>query len=101
MKNKTTKENIRAYQTLLQRIKLSGVCDPKLYILDNEAGKEFQKEIEKQCKMQMVPPDTHRRNIAERAIQTFKNHLISILAGLDRNSQYFYGVNWCRRQYSQ
>ena len=65
MKNKTTKENIRAYQTLLQHIKSSGVCDPKLHILDKEAGKEFQKEIEKQCKMQMVPPDTHQRNIAD------------------------------------
>ena len=29
-----------------------------------------------------VPPDTHRRNLAERArIQTFKSHFISILAG--------------------
>ncbi len=31
----------------------------------------------------MFPPDTHRQNIAERAIQPFKNHYIAILAGMD------------------
>ena len=31
----------------------------------------------------MVPPDTHRCNIAERAIQTFKNHFIAMLSGVD------------------
>ncbi len=35
--------------------------------------------------MQLVPPDTHRSNLAERAIQTFKNHFISILSGVDKN----------------
>jgi hypothetical protein len=30
-----------------------------------------------------VPPDTHQRNLAERAIQTFKSHFIAILAGVD------------------
>ena len=31
----------------------------------------------------MVPPDNNRRNLAERAIQTFKNHFKSVLAGVD------------------
>ncbi len=31
----------------------------------------------------MVPPDTHRRNLAERAIQTFKSHFLAILAGFN------------------
>ena len=35
--------------------------------------------------MQLTPPDTHRSNLAERAIQTFKNHFVSILAGVDPN----------------
>ena len=30
---------------------------------------------------QLVPPDNHRRNIAERAIQTWKDHFISVLSG--------------------
>ena len=68
MKNKISEEHIRSYPELLKRIKASGVCGPKLHILDNEASKEYQEQIEKQCKLQMVPPDTHRRNIAERAI---------------------------------
>ena len=32
---------------------------------------------------QLVPPNVHRRNIAERAIRTFKAHFISVLAGVD------------------
>ena len=50
MKDKTGTEHIKAYQELLSHIKASGTCDPKLHILDNEASKEYQKEIEKQCK---------------------------------------------------
>ena len=83
MKSKESKEMVKTYQELLRRIKLTGVCDPKMHVLDNEASKEYQEAIQKQCKMQLVPPDTHRRNIAERARQTFKNHYIAILAGLD------------------
>ena len=30
-----------------------------------------------------MPPDNHQRNLAERAIETFKNHFKSILAGVD------------------
>ena len=32
---------------------------------------------------QLVPPEMHWRNWAERVIQTFKNHFLSILAGVD------------------
>jgi hypothetical protein len=32
---------------------------------------------------ELVPPDNHRSNRAERAIQTFKRHFISILSGAD------------------
>ena len=39
----------------------------------------FQEDI----KYQLVPPGNHRANAAERAIQTFKSHFISGLAGLD------------------
>ena len=30
---------------------------------------------------QLVPPDEHRQNIAERAIKTWKSHFIGVLAG--------------------
>jgi hypothetical protein len=31
---------------------------------------------------QLVPPDMHRRNAAERAIRTFKAHFLGILTGV-------------------
>ena len=34
---------------------------------------------------QLVPPDMHRRNAAERAIRTFKAHFLAILAGVDHD----------------
>ncbi len=33
---------------------------------------------------QLVPPHDHRRNIAEKGIQTFKAHFVSILCGADK-----------------
>jgi hypothetical protein len=34
---------------------------------------------------QWVPPGTHCRNAAERAIQTFKNHFIAGLCSIDKD----------------
>jgi hypothetical protein len=74
---------IPAYQRLWQRINRGRVNKPKLHILDNEASEAFKAAIKENCDLQLVPPDTHRRNLAERAIQTFKSHFIAILAGID------------------
>ena len=54
-------------------------------ILDNEVSTEFKKTIVKYwgASYQLVPPNIHRRNIAERAMQTFKAHFLVILAGVD------------------
>ena len=76
---------IQAYQTLWNRITASGVIKPKMHILDNEVSVRFKAEIKKNCAMQLVPPDTHRRNLAERGIQTFKNHFVAILSGVDES----------------
>jgi hypothetical protein len=54
-----------------------------VHILDNEELALFKESIKTNCDLQLVPPDTHWRNLAKRAIQTFKNHVIAILAGLD------------------
>ena len=45
-----------------------------IQILDNEVSAEFKKTIQQYwgAKYQLVPPNVHRRNIAERAIRTFK-----------------------------
>jgi hypothetical protein len=74
---------IKAYNTLWARVTKSGKVRPTVNILDNEALELFKVEIRKNCDLQLDPPDTHRRNLAERAIQTFKSHFIAILAGLD------------------
>ncbi len=34
------------------------------------------------AKFQLVPPDMHHRNKAERSIRNFKSHFLSILEGL-------------------
>ena len=56
-------------------------------ILDNEVIKEFKRTMvdDWYATYQLVPPNVHRRNIAERDIRTFKAHFISVLAGVDPN----------------
>jgi hypothetical protein len=44
---------------------------------------EMKQAISKNCKIQLVLPDNHQCNLAERAIQMFKNHFKAVLAGVD------------------
>jgi hypothetical protein len=84
MKNRTTGEMIRAYQVLVNRLRSAGVT-PKMHILGNECSAEFKERIKSNnMQYQLVPPHNHRRNIAEKAIQVFKAHFISILCGADK-----------------
>ncbi|KAL7475335.1 hypothetical protein ACHAW6_001256, partial [Cyclotella cf. meneghiniana] len=77
---------IKAYQAIHNRWKATKVISPNWHILDNEAQKEFKQAIqENQCRVELTPADQHRRNAAERAIQTFKGHFISVLAGVSDN----------------
>ena len=85
MKNRHSSEIVKTYQILINRLKACGI-NPKHHVLDNECSEEFKEAI-KDNKMtyQLVPPDDHRRNIAERAIQTAKSHIVSVLCGVDPN----------------
>jgi hypothetical protein len=74
---------IKAYLILLTQLTASKSVRPKTHVLDNEALEAFKKKIRKIWKIQLVPPDNHRQNLAERAIQTFKNHFKAIIAGVD------------------
>ena len=57
-----------------------------LYILDNEISSNVKDAMEThEVDYQKVPPGIHRRNAAEKAIQTFKNHLLAGLASCDPN----------------
>ena len=76
---------ICAYQALIDRLKSAGIT-PKHHILDNECSADFKKAIQhNNITYQLVPPHNHRRNLAEKAIQTFKAHFISILCGTDKD----------------
>ncbi len=57
------------------------------HIMDNKASEEYTTEIQKDCTIQLVPLDNHIRNLAEQAIQTFKNHFKAILMGVDNTFQ--------------
>ncbi len=85
MKNKTEGSIIKAYQALWARLTASGTVKPQTHLLDNEASAAFKTKIKKNCELQLVPPDNRRRNLAERAIQTFKSHFKAILAGVAEN----------------
>jgi hypothetical protein len=62
------------------RLKLNGYA-PELHILDNECSDTLKKAFTKNnVAFQRVPPSVHRRNAAERAIQTWKNHFCAGLA---------------------
>ena len=55
-----------------------------LQIIDNKTSVWYKQAIKTKwdANYQLVPPNTHRSNAAERAIRTFKAHFFSILAGV-------------------
>ena len=83
MKNRSAGAMIKAYLALWARLTATGTIRPMTHLMDNEASAELKAEIRKNCTIQLVPPDNYRRNLAERAIQTFKCHFKAILAGAD------------------
>jgi len=85
MKNRTAGEIVKTYQCLIDRLKECGMI-PKHHILDNECSAEFQQAIKaNNMTHELTPADDHNssRNIAGKAIQTFKDHFIAILCGTD------------------
>ena len=52
--------------------------------LDNEASPGFQALLKDKCiDYQLAPPGMHRCNESERAIRTFKDHVIAGLLKMD------------------
>jgi hypothetical protein len=84
-KNRTEGSITKAYLTLWARLTASGTVKPQTHLLDNKASAAFKAEIRKNCALKLIPPDNHWRNLAERAIQTFKSHFKAILAGVADN----------------
>ena len=93
MKNRTEGEMMLARQRALKRMHAVGII-PKRQVLDNETSMAYRQEImETGMTYQLVPPDDHRRNIAEKTIQTWKDHFILVCSGV---SAHFPMHLWCR-----
>eukprot|EP00804_Cyclotella_cryptica_P020437 CCRYP_014425-RA/>CCRYP_014425-RA protein AED:0.04 eAED:0.02 QI:0/0/0/1/1/1/2/0/1218 len=80
-KNRTEGERILARTRALSRMRACGLS-PKRQVLDNEASAAFKQAIlDSGMTYQLVPPDDHRRNVAEKAIQTWKDHFVAVISG--------------------
>ena len=93
MTSRDERELIRATEELHGQLTARGL-KPQLQILDNECPRGLKQWLKQQeVGYQLVPPHIHRRNAAERAIATFKDHFITTLCGADPN---FPMHLWCR-----
>jgi hypothetical protein len=85
IKSRKAGELVRAFKEAYDSLTVQGF-QPIIHRLDNETSEELIKTIkERGLDYEHVPPGNHRRNPAERAIQTFKSHFISILNGIDKD----------------
>ena len=74
---------LAAYQQIYNKLVKAGM-KPQLHKLDNECSTALKDFFhEKAIDFQLVPPGVHWRIAAERAIRTFKNHLIAGLCSTD------------------
>ena len=78
------KHHIAAYNSSMHRLKARGHTVTS-QVLNNKASAEYKHVIEEDWDWTyfLIPPDVHRRNAVERAIQIFKAQFLSILAGVD------------------
>jgi hypothetical protein len=85
IKDRTAPELLKAFQVMEQELVARGL-EPKLMKLDNEASKLLKDYLYHQdIAFQLVPPHSHRQNSAERAIRSFKDHLIAGLCSTDKS----------------
>lgn len=81
MPSRTRESQIATYTTTIKLPKQRSFTQ-KLATLDNETSDLLLQSLKNaDLSINLVPPNIHRRNTAERAIQTFKAHFISILCG--------------------
>ncbi len=68
-----SKEFVATFQKKMENLTKKGF-KPKFNVIDNIVSKAVRECLEEnEMKMQIVQPNNHRVNAAERAIQTFKN----------------------------
>ncbi len=94
LKDNTSGELILARARALECMRKAGIV-PKHQILDNQKLAAYEKAIcASGMTFKLVPPDNHCRNMAEKAIQTFKDHFVGILNGCALT---FTLHLWCQR----
>ena len=82
-KSRQAKELTMAWEEHHNTFAQAGIA-PSHYIFDNEFSTNLKKALTKyNVTYEKVPPHIHRRNAAERAIRTFKNHFLAGLATVD------------------
>jgi hypothetical protein len=85
IKDRTDPELLRAFQVMERELVARGL-KPKLMKVENEASKLLKTYLRQQnITFQLVPPYIHRRNAFERAIRSFKDHLIAGLCSTDKS----------------
>jgi hypothetical protein len=83
MKSRSASEWVKAYDSIHQELTVKGF-KPKLQTLDNEAYAALKNFFAvNDIDYQLVPPHCYRRNAAERAIRTFKEHFVAGLSSVD------------------
>ena len=83
LRNRTGGEILRGYKKLHQYLVQRGY-NPRTHWLDNEASAALKAyNTNNTIEYQLVPPHNHRRNAAERAIRTWKNHFTAGLCSTD------------------
>jgi hypothetical protein len=84
-KNKNKGKLILVRSHALIRMKACGIT-PRHQVLDNEISTAYKNAITTSgMTYQLVPPNDHRRNIAEKAIQTWKDYFVATLSGTADN----------------
>jgi hypothetical protein len=83
MKSRSASEWVKAYSSIHQELMIKGF-KPKLQTLNNEASTALKNFFTAHnIDYQLVPPHCHRRNAAECAIRTFKEHFVTVLSSSD------------------
>jgi hypothetical protein len=83
VKSRSASEWVKAYDTVHEELTVKGF-KKKLQTLANEASAALKTFFTvNYVEYQLVPPHFHRRNAAERAIRTFKEHFVEGLSSFD------------------
>ena len=92
IKSREAEQLVIGYQQCFDELR-EGNITPILHRLDNEVNTLlFAAITANKCKYQIATAHDHRQLLAERAIQTYKYHLISVLNGTDKD---FPAYLWC------